>query len=155
VNFYHGFTQPGRMDRQEFRLLFERGDVCLQEWVPVRAQIHAVVDEKATRELMQLFEGARLDITSTYSPKDRVARARHKPLDIYQMIEITHGAGDHKMHRYGELLPAMLRDQIRWIYDRDHVRKLTHENGRDSLAMAVDATRLADEAEKIPREVRE
>src|SRR5438105_9601302 len=27
VNFYHGFTQPGRLDRQELRLIFERGDV--------------------------------------------------------------------------------------------------------------------------------
>jgi len=27
VTFYHGFTQAGRMDRQELRLLFERGDV--------------------------------------------------------------------------------------------------------------------------------
>jgi len=25
VNFYHGFTQPARFERQEFRLLFERG----------------------------------------------------------------------------------------------------------------------------------
>src|SRR5207253_235950 len=42
VNFYHGFTQPKRMDRQE--LLFERGDVRLEEWVPVRARLHALVD---------------------------------------------------------------------------------------------------------------
>ena len=42
VNFYHGFTQLGRMDRQELRLVFERGDVRLEEWIPVRATIHAV-----------------------------------------------------------------------------------------------------------------
>ena len=149
VTFYHGFTQPNRMDRQEFRLLFERGDVRLEEWVPVRAHIHAVVDEKATRDLMALFPGAQLDITSTYGPKDRTARGRHKALDIYQMAEITYGVGDHKMHRYGELLRAMLRDQIRWIYDRNHERKLTHENGRESLAMAVEATRLADKAQAV------
>jgi len=41
-----------------------------------------------------------------------------------------------------------LRDQIRWIYNRNHHRKLTEENGRESLVMAVEATRLADEAEK-------
>ena len=29
VNFYHGFHQTGRMDRQELRLVFERGDVTL------------------------------------------------------------------------------------------------------------------------------
>ena len=113
----------------------------------MRSHLHAVVDEKAPRDLMELFPGARLDITSTYGPKDRTARGRHKALDIYQMVEITYGVGDHKMHRYGELLRAMLRDQIRWIYDRNHERKLTHENGRESLAMAVEATRLADKAQ--------
>ena len=34
VNFYHGFHQTGRMDRQELRLVFERGDVTLYDWVP-------------------------------------------------------------------------------------------------------------------------
>ena len=29
VNFYHGFHQAGRMDRQELRLVFEWGDVTL------------------------------------------------------------------------------------------------------------------------------
>ncbi len=29
VNFYHGFDQPEILDRQEFRLLFERGEITL------------------------------------------------------------------------------------------------------------------------------
>ena len=36
VNFYHGFHQTGRMDRQEMRLVFERGDVTLYDWVPTQ-----------------------------------------------------------------------------------------------------------------------
>ena len=47
VNFYHGFHQTGRMDRQELRLVFERGDLTLYDWVPTRARVHAVVDERA------------------------------------------------------------------------------------------------------------
>ncbi|HJZ56042.1 MAG TPA: Gfo/Idh/MocA family oxidoreductase, partial [Gemmataceae bacterium] len=49
ANFYHGFHQTGRMDRQELRLVFERGDVTLSDWVPTRARIHALVDERQTR----------------------------------------------------------------------------------------------------------
>jgi predicted dehydrogenase len=143
VNMYHGFTQPRRLDRQEFRLLFERGDVRLEEWVPVRAYINAVVDEAATRELLDLWPGARLDVTELYGGRDRSAAGRHKPLDCYQKIEMSYGDAEEKMHRYGELLRAMLRDQLRWIYDRTHVRKVTHENGRESLALAAEATRLA------------
>ena len=38
-NFYHGFHQPGRLDRQELRLVFERGDMLLQGWVPTGVRI--------------------------------------------------------------------------------------------------------------------
>src|SRR5947199_2357295 len=86
ANFYHGFTQPGRMDRQEFRLLFERGDVTLEEWVPIRARIRAVADEQGTRRLMELFPGARLDVSAVYGGKAREALGRHKPLNVYQKI---------------------------------------------------------------------
>jgi hypothetical protein len=132
------------MDRQEFRLLFERGDVKLEEWVPIRARIHALADEKQTRELMALFQG-QLDVTSLFGGKQRAAWGRHKPLDIYQRIEISYGLDCEKMHRYGKLLRAMFRDQLSWIYNPKHHRKLTEENGRDSLRMALQATRLADQ----------
>ncbi len=144
VNFYHGFHQPGRLDRQEFRLVFERGDVSLYEWVPCRVRIHAVADEKGTRELCELFPGARLDVSAVYSPKDRVCSGRHKTLDVYQSLEMAYGEGESKMHRYGQLLRALLVDQVAWIRDRSHQRRLTEENGRASLALAIEATRMAN-----------
>jgi predicted dehydrogenase len=147
VNFYHGFTQPARMDRQEFRLLFERGDVTLEEWVPVRAKIRAVVDEKTTREIMEIFPGSRLEVINAYGGKGRSAMGRHQPLDIYQQLEITYDPNPGKLRAYGACVRDMLRDQVRWIYNRDHARKLTEQNGRESLAMAVEATRLADQSQ--------
>jgi predicted dehydrogenase len=146
VNFYHGFTQVSRMDRQEWRLLFELGDITLHEWVPTRVCVRAVGDERSTREVMEIFRGARLDITANYGGKDRAARGRHKNVDIYQMFDVTYGEGHAKMHRYGELLRDLFKDQVAWIRDRSHVRHLTEENGRDSLAAAVRAVELAHRA---------
>jgi predicted dehydrogenase len=143
INFYHGFHQPGRMDRQELRLVFERGDVTLYDWVPTRARIHAIADEAQTRALCEIFPGARLDVSTTYSPKDRACQGRHKPLDVYQTIELAWGDGTNKSHRYGELLRAILADQLAWVRDRAHQRKITEVNGRDSLAVACAADRLA------------
>lgn len=143
VNFYHGFTQVGRMDRQELRLLFERGDVTLNEWIPTPAHVHAIADEAATRKLMEIFPGARLDVLENYAGKDRACAGRHKKLDIYQKIDLYHGENANKMVRYGELLRSMIQDQAAWIRDQNHQRRITERNGRDSLAMAVEATRLA------------
>ena len=145
VDFYHGFTQPGRMDRQELRLVFERGDVRLEEWVPVRATIHALVDEADTRTLCELFPDSRLDVTAWYAGKDRVCSGRHKALDVYQMVEMRHGEANLKMHRYGELVRSLFADQLAWIEDRRHSRRVTEQNGRDALAVAVEADLVAHE----------
>lgn len=144
VNFYHGFTQTARLDRQEFRLVFERGDLTLDEWVPVRARIRAVVDEPQTRTLMEIFPGARLDVLKTYAGAERKARGRHKDLDIYQQIDLHYGMEADKMRRYCELLRALFVDQLTWLGDRSHPRKISEDNGLNSLAMAAAATLLAD-----------
>ncbi len=144
VNYYHGFTQPGRLDRQEFRLLFEHGDLTLEEWVPSRARIRAVVNEEQTRTLLELFPGARLDVMKTFGGQDRAAKGRHKVLDVSQQIDLRSGLEIDKMQMYCACLRALLEDQLAWIRDQTHVRKMSGRNGRDSLAMAAAALRLAD-----------
>jgi predicted dehydrogenase len=144
VNFHHSFTQPARLDRQEFRLLFERGDLTLDEWVPIRARVRAVVDEAQTRTLMEIFPGARLDVLKTYGGSERMARGRHKNLDISQKIDLHYGLEADKMRRYCELLRALFVDQLAWLRDRSHQRIINEDNGRNSLAMAAAATLLAE-----------
>ena len=144
INFYHGFTQPARLERQEFRLLFERGELSLEEWVPTRVRLRAVVDEAQSRRLMEIFPDARLDVLESYSGSRRLARGRHKDFDTYQKIDLHAGMETEKMRRYCELLRALFTDQVAWIADRSHQRLITEENGRNSLAMACAATQLAE-----------
>lgn len=143
VNFYHGFHQCGRMDRQELRLVFERGDITLHDWVPTRAHIRALVDERQTRDLCDLFPGARLDVTASYGGKDRVCQGRGKTIDAYQAVDLSFGDGRGKAPLYGYLLRSIMEDQVAWIRDRDHQRVVTEANGRDSLAIACEADSLA------------
>jgi predicted dehydrogenase len=143
VNFYHGFHQTGRMDRQELRLVFERGDVTLFDWVPTRVRIHAVADEASTRTISEIFPGARLDVAASYGGKDRACQGRHKALDVYQVFDLSWGDGTVKSHRYCELLRDVMTDQLAWIADHSHPRKTSDVNGRDSLAIACAADRLA------------
>ncbi|CAN5195829.1 hypothetical protein BH11ACT6_BH11ACT6_60340 [soil metagenome] len=142
VNFYHGFHQPGRMDRQELRLVFERGDLLLQGWVPTNIRITALVDEAQSRELSELFGGARIDVEASYSRRDREFYSHGRQHDAYQRIEL-HWQGLEKMPLYCELLRRMMSDQVAWIRDRSHVRKVDEHNGRDSVALACEANALA------------
>ena len=143
VNFYHGFHQAGRMDRQELRLVFEQGDVTLFDWVPTRGRIHALLDERQTRELCKLFPGARLDVAASLGGSDRACRGRGRDIDAYQVIDLSFGDGEAKSPLYCRLLREMMQDQVSWIRDRGHVRAVTEMNGRDSLATACEADALA------------
>jgi predicted dehydrogenase len=143
VNFYHGFHQTGKMDRQELRLVFERGELTLFDWVPTRVRIHAVVDERQTRELVDLFPGAWIDVAASYGGKDRDCRGRGKAIDAYQVIDLTAGGGQAKSPLYSRLLRSMMEDQVAWIRDRTHQRIVTGDNGRDSLALACESDTLA------------
>ena len=143
VNFYHGFTQTGRMDRQEMRLVFERGDVTLHEWVPTRMVLRCVADEETTRDLMLLFPGAQLNVTANIPGKDLPLHGRHKEFNAYQQIEIKFGFEQEKQHLYSELLRLMFRDQVSGIHYPDTHRIITEENGLRSLKTAAEADRMA------------
>lgn len=143
VNFYHGFTQPSRMDRQELRLLFELGDITLTGWIPTKAHIRGLVDESVTRALMELFSGARLDITEAYLGSNREIHYRDKRGDAFQRVDIRYGDEVQKLHRYGELLRSMMSDQLAWIRNPSSERKVTEKNGLDSLTTAARASELA------------
>ena len=80
VNFYHGFHQAGRMDRQELRLVFERGDVTLHEWVPTQAVVRTALDEASTRALVSIFPGARIDVESLYAPRSGSCMGATRPM---------------------------------------------------------------------------
>jgi predicted dehydrogenase len=143
-NFYHGFTQASRMDRQEMRLLFEKGDITLFEWIPTRVHINAMVSEAETKFLMDTFLGASLDVSEFYpSGEARKIKGRHKQYNVYQKINIRAGYENNKMHIYGDVLKEMFRDQLSWIKDKSHFRKITNQNGYNSLKMAIEAGRLA------------
>jgi predicted dehydrogenase len=148
VNMYHGFTQAARMDRQEARLLFERGDLTLDGWIPIRARIHALADERSTRELVKLFPRAGVETGPLHAAGEGATKARHKTLAVDRALDLDQGLGTDKPQLYGEMLRSMLADQVAWIRDRSHKRKIVEQNGRASLAMAVRATLLADLAER-------
>jgi hypothetical protein len=63
--------------------------------------------------------------------------------DVYQQFELHWGEGRQKSRVYCELLRDLMQDQVAWIRNRGHVRQITEQNGRDSVAIACTADRLA------------
>jgi hypothetical protein len=143
ADFYHGFHQAGRMDRQQTRIVFERGDLVLDGWVPTSGRLHALVDEAQTRLLQELFPGARIDVRANFGGDDRACRGRGQAIDAYQVVDMAIPAEREKLPLYGDLLRGFFADELAWIADRRHRRVVSEVNGRESLAMACAADAAA------------
>jgi predicted dehydrogenase len=145
VSFYHGFDQPKVLDRQEMRLEFERGDLTLYGWVPVRIQLTGLLDRNASAKLKALMPDAVIEI---FEPDDAIAKSatrsvtgRFKRIAFDHHVSLAHGDDSQKMSVYADLLKMMISDQRAWIFDNS-VERVTDENN------AVESLRLAEAATK-------
>jgi hypothetical protein len=143
VNSYHGFDQPKNMDRQELRLLFERGEVTLQEWVPVRLNIKGLITNKEEEFLLDLFPGAVIEEIEKYEGKGRIFHGNFKEYTVDRMIRLEYGKDARKEDIYKLILRDMIADQVNWILDRSHKRVITGLNGINSLKMAWESEQKA------------
>lgn len=143
VNMYHGFDQPKRMDRQELRLLFERGEVTLREWVPVCADIKCLITNEEELILIELFPGASINVIERFKVDQRICRGNFKEYIVDKMIRLEFGKGASKEDIYKVILREMITDQVKWIQNRSHQRVITGLNGVNSLKMAWEAERKA------------
>lgn len=146
-NFYHGFTQPGLMDRQELRLLFERGDITLYEWVPRWGRVHALISQRHAEKILEILPGAHVIASKPIELGETKLMARHRMIRPEQQETLTFSCSKDQQGLYAHCLQEMLADQLAWIQDRTHPRVITEATGREPLSMAVEATRKADESD--------
>lgn len=159
VNFYHGFDQPKILDRQEMRLQFERGDITLYEWVPVKIKLHGLLNNEQIEKLKIDFPGCsiidygRQDPDSDYSsliPVESTSQkinqevtGRFKKVVFDRLITLEYGNIAEKKDRYELLLISMMKDQWNWMLDNSVVRVIDDNNAIESLRMAETATKTA------------
>lgn len=142
VHFFHGFNQPKVLDRQQLRLQFERGDVTLEAWVPNRLLLHAVCMQAEIEQLGALFPAAAMTVLEEWDVPQE-ARGRFKPIEYTHEVRLDTGIVQPKLALYEDLVGAMFDDQLRWLDNRSHRRKVDARNAIRSLTVAVDADRMA------------
>lgn len=143
VNFYHGFDQPKILDRQELRLEFEKGDVTLYEWVPVKMQLHGLLETKNLEALKASLNNPVVQVLNATTSMNS-ATGRFQAIQYGAHVRIESGSSAEKEARYKELLVAMLLDQWAWIKDRTHKRVIDSSNAVESVRMAECATKMSN-----------
>jgi predicted dehydrogenase len=142
-HFEHGFHQASLLDRQEMRLVFERGEVRLFDWVPTRGTLRALIDDEAAAALSALLPGATTRVAERLPGGGRTVRGRFREWPATAVVEIDFSPGGDKMDVYAAAVRALAADQIGWIRDPHHVRRLTEADCVASVATACEADQLA------------
>ena len=141
VNFYHGFDQPIILDRQEIRLQFEKGEITLYEWIPVKMKLHGLFENDQLEKLHKLIN--EFSIVHHTGTAHKKIKGRFKDIHFDDHITIEYGNVSEKQDRYKQILTAMMQDQWNWIKDRTHVRVIDDRNAVESLRIAEAATSIA------------
>lgn len=143
VTFYHGFDQPKMLDRQEMRLQFERGDISLFEWVPVKLRLTGLLKNDQLEKLKKLMPDCTITQIGNSKTENNKVSGRFQELNFDQHITLEFGNVADKQNRYLELLVSMIQDQWNWIKDNSHQRVIDDTNAVESVRVAETAKNSA------------
>lgn len=144
ARFYHGFNQTSRTESQRWEIVFERGQILMEGWIPMGLVATAIVSERETRRLMELDPDARCRIVEQYAAADRVVHGHGTDHDVFQKVSWRSGPADDKSRLYGDLLVEMMSQQVCDAGKVDDPATLVGDSGGlRSLELAVEASRMA------------
>jgi predicted dehydrogenase len=143
ASHYHGFDQIGPMDRTTHHLVCESGDMRLSEWIPLTLEVNAAVDEQGLAILSECCPGCRIEVLETYEADRTTVLGRGKQRHVTQRVRLTFRPNEDKQAVYADSVRALLTDQISYLRDRSHARRVSESNGREAVALAEAAAKLA------------
>ncbi len=143
VNFYHGFDQPEILDRQEIRLLFERGEITMYGWVPVKMKLHGLLQNGQLEKLKEIVVSFSITHHNGLSPVDQKVKGRFAEVIFKDHVTMEYENILGKQNLYRQMLTAMISDQCNWIRNHQHIRLIDDKNAILSTRMAEDATGIS------------
>ena len=144
VSHYHGFDQIAQMDRTNHRMVCEMGDIWIDGWIPLSVTIEGAVDDDGAGRLAECCGGADVEVLEEYRGKSQDVTGRGQSRHVSKRIRLRCCPNADKQTVYSDSVRNLMADQIAFIRDRKHVRRITESNGRDALALAEAAVRLAE-----------
>ncbi|MBK8703529.1 MAG: Gfo/Idh/MocA family oxidoreductase [Saprospiraceae bacterium] len=159
---YHSFARPGYFEVTQIKLAYDLADIELSGWIPFRAKVRALVNQKTKQILenspfFQLSETVSVENTADESrpagwgdTRGHVSRHTINSGGIaYEVNEMLTGVFDlqqSKQDVYAQCVQASLLDVIKKIENPSHQLAAPLEAGLESLEIAVRATESARSA---------
>jgi predicted dehydrogenase len=145
ASFYHAFDAPSPLERTWSVLECTRGRVRLDGWIPERLELDGLVNPREMTRLHALLPEAWV---TTEELGGNVWRANGEQVEAATRIKVQLYTAE-KTQVYGQAVRAAMADFITWTQHPTHRPRVTGEDGRIALALALRARELArSEAER-------
>ncbi|MHC4563455.1 MAG: Gfo/Idh/MocA family protein [Planctomycetota bacterium] len=141
VSYYHAFDQHFTMDRTDHRLVCELGDIRVDGWIPLTMTVDAVVDDAGEAKLAELLPGAKIETVETFTGE--VLPSRGQPRDLTKRIHLFCEPNPAKQTVYANSVRDLMVDQLAFIDNPNHARRVAEANGLAALALACRSVELA------------
>jgi predicted dehydrogenase len=130
-SFYHGFHQADALDRQEVRLIFERGEIVLRGWIQSEFHLQACVDAAVRAQLSEILREVDAAAAAEVQEKSGgiLCCSWSSPLDRQAL--------------YGQAVRDLMVDLIGSIHSPAGPPRVTAGDGLAALAQAVEARKLS------------
>ena len=92
--------------------------------------------------LQFIYPNATIEIIDEFKTPE-VSLGRFNEIQYQYKLKLDTGHTVQKQHLYQQLVREMFIDQLCWINDRTHIRKINADNAVNSLQMAEDSERIA------------
>lgn len=138
--FYHGFDKPEIIEKTWLEIEFEQGRIALYGWIPERLTLDSVVTEQNGKRLEEILGS--VQINEIDGALTTLANGH--------MITVTHRitadilAGP-KLEIYGKAVQDAMADFIAWTKDPTHHPRVTGEDGKKALEVALAVNEMARE----------
>ncbi|MFW6033416.1 MAG: Gfo/Idh/MocA family protein, partial [Phycisphaeraceae bacterium] len=107
ASFYHGFLQPSPLDQQDFRVVFERGQIGLTGWIAQEMTLEAVLDEAGLERLRDLLPEMAFETRERFTGAERAIRRRGREERIDRHVVGRWQITEDKQVIYGQALRAL------------------------------------------------
>jgi predicted dehydrogenase len=143
--YHHGFHQSRHLDRQEVRIICERGELVLHGWVADQLELRAVLPEADLRRLHALLPDARAKVQRRLEGDERLGSRRtgQEPVDV--VVAMTWRSPHPPQEVYAMAVADLMRDLLAAVRDPGHEPRVAASDGIAALRLAVAASSRPDE----------
>lgn len=148
ATYCHTFTQPATFEQTAIRLVFSRGYVKLQGWIPTHLHLRAMVNQFEFDYLAKRFDRTP-DKLSTLNDMDCCGWAYGEEYEVKYMVEFELELSEGKQVVYQQCVARAMLDLLEYARNPGFVPRVTAQDGLLALRTALAAGRASVEGCQI------